>query len=370
MDAVTAGLKVLVGLAATLAGAEALVRGASRLAAAFGVPPLVVGLTVVAFGTSAPELAVSVNAALDGSADIAVGNVVGSNIFNVLFVLGVSALLSPLRVALQIIRQEIWIMIVVSIAAWALIATGGVSRADGLVLVAGIVIYTWKTVRDGSKEQAAFNNGNTAATQIGGLSRSGASLLVLFGLGLLVFGADQLVDGTVVLGRSLGVSELILGLTVVAAGTSLPEAATSVVASLRGERDIAVGNVVGSNIFNILAVLGVAAVVSPSPIVPDPSVLAFDIPVMTAVAVACLPIFFTGHSIDRWEGGLFLAYYVAYVTFLVLDATSSAILKAFSGAMLGFVIPLTVLTLMLVAVRWFRAGKAMPSGRQGSSGPE
>lgn len=362
MDVLAAGLKILMGLAATVAGAEALVRGASRLAAAFGVPPLVVGLTVVAFGTSAPELAVSVNAALAGAADIAVGNVVGSNIFNVLFILGVSALISPLRVALQIIRQETWIMLAVSVAAWALLATGGVGRMEGLVLVAGIFIYTWKTVRDGRREQAAFNNSTNAEpahTEPFGWPR--ASLLVAFGLALLVFGAGQLVDGTLGLGRLLGASELILGLTVVAAGTSLPEAATSIVASLRGERDIAVGNVVGSNIFNILAVLGVAAVVSSSPIVPDPSAVEFDIPVMTAVAVACLPIFFTGHSIDRWEGGLFLAYYVAYVTYLVLDATNSAVLKVFSGAMIGFVIPLTALTLILVALRSFKARKATPA---------
>jgi len=163
-----------------------------------------------------------------------------------------------------------------------------------------------------------------------------------------------LVDGTLTLGRLLGVSELILGLTVVAAGTSLPEAATSIVASYRGERDIAVGNVVGSNIFNILAVLGVAALVSPTPIVPDASALAFDIPVMTAVAVACLPIFFTGHSIERWEGGLFLAYYAAYVTYLILAETNSPALKGFSAAMLGFVIPLTAVTLIVVTVRAYR----------------
>lgn len=362
MEVLTVGLRILMGLAATVAGAGALVGGASRLAAAFGVPPLVVGLTVVAIGTSAPELAVSVNAALAGSADIAVGNVVGSNIFNVLFILGASALIAPLRVALQIVRQDIWIMLVVSIAAWALLATGGVGRADGLVLVAGIVIYTWKTVRDGRREQAALDSANAEPAQTEPFSWPRASLLVAFGLGLLVFGADQLVDGTLVLGRLLGASELILGLTVVAAGTSLPELATSIVASLRGERDIAVGNVVGSNIFNILAVLGVAAVVSPSPIVPDPSVVTFDIPVMTAVAVACLPIFFTGHSIDRWEGGLFLTYYVAYVTYLVLAATNSASLKVFSGAMIGFVIPLTLLTLILVALRSFKARRATPSG--------
>jgi cation:H+ antiporter len=353
VDAVTAGLLLVVGLAATVAGAELLVRGASRLAAAFGVPPLVVGLTVVAFGTSAPELAVSVEAALTGAANIAVGNVVGSNIFNVLFILGVSALVAPLSVALQIVRQETWIMLAASLIGWALIATEGVGRGEGALLVAGIIAYTWKTVRDGRREQ----RGETTTAIETAPSWLKSSALVAAGLGLLVFGADQLVDGTLALGRLLGVSELILGLTVVAAGTSLPEAATSIVASYRGERDIAVGNVVGSNIFNILAVLGVAALVSPIPIVPDPSALAFDIPVMTAVAVACLPIFFTGHSIERWEGVLFLAYYVAYVTYLILDETNSAALKGFSAAMLGFVIPLTVVTLIVVTWRSYRAAR-------------
>lgn len=330
-----------------------MVRGAARLAAAFGVPSLVVGLTVVAFGTSAPELAVSVKAALAGSANIAVGNVVGSNIFNVLFILGVSALVTPLSVASQIVRQETWIMLVVSLIGWALIVSGGVGRVEGALLVAGILVYTWRTVRDGRREQTGETRSATDAAP--GWLKSSA--LVAAGLGLLVFGAGQLVDGTLALGRLLGVSELILGLTVVAAGTSLPEAATSIVASYRGERDIAVGNVVGSNIFNILAVLGLAALVSPAPLVPDPSALAFDIPVMASVAVACLPIFFTGHSIERWEGALFLAYYVAYVTYLILDETNSAALKGFSAAMLGFAVPLTVVTLMIVTLRSHRAGR-------------
>jgi cation:H+ antiporter len=256
---------------------------------------LVVGLTVVAFGTSAPELAVSVESALTGAANIAVGNVVGSNIFNVLFILGVSALVAPLSVALQIVRQETWIMLAVSLIGWALIATEGLGRGEGALLVAGIIAYTWKTVRDGRREQTGETPSESEAAP--SFLKSGA--LIAGGLGLLVFGAAQLVDGTLALGRLLGVSELILGLTVVAAGTSLPEAATSIVASYRGERDIAVGNVVGSNIFNILAVLGVAALLSPIPILPDPSALSFDIPVMTAVAFACLPIFFTGHSSRR-----------------------------------------------------------------------
>jgi cation:H+ antiporter len=353
LDVLTASVAIVLGLAATVAGAELLVRGASSLARAFGVPSLVVGLTVVAFGTSAPELAVSVDAALTGAANIAVGNVVGSNIFNVLFILGVSALIAPLSVALQIVQQETWIMVAVSLMGWALIATGGVGRAEGALLTAGIIIYTWKTVRDSRREQAGETGSSTEA--VPGWLKS--AVLVVAGLGLLVFGAGQLVDGTLALGRLLGVSELILGLTVVAAGTSLPEAATSIVASYRGERDIAVGNVVGSNIFNILAVLGIAALVSPTPIVPDPSALAFDIPVMTAVAVACLPIFFTGHSIERWEGALFLGYYVAYVTYLILDETNSAALKGFSAAMLGFVVPLTVITLIVVTVRSHRAAR-------------
>ncbi len=328
-------------------------RGASRLAISFGISPLVVGLTVVAYGTSAPELAVSLQSTLTGKADIAVGNIVGSNIFNVLFILGLSALIAPLVVAKQLIRFDVPIMIGVSILALVMGYDGSVGSWEGGALFAGAIIYTTWLIVQSRRQRAAESADNTAASPPTPVAVN--ILLVLAGLGLLVLGANWLVEGAVAIARAVGVSELIIGLTIVAAGTSLPEIATSVVASIRGERDIAVGNVVGSNIFNLLFVLGGAALFTPSGIVVPASVNGFDMPVMLAVAVACLPIFFHQGSINRWEGGVFFAYYLAYTLYLVLNATQHDMLPLYSDIMMRFVLPITVLTIGVVTFRFARA---------------
>jgi cation:H+ antiporter len=348
------------GLGLLIGGADVLVRGASRLATAIGLSPLVVGLTVVAFGTSAPELAVSLQAAFRGDADIAVANVVGSNIFNVLFILGASASIAPLVVSQQLVRLDVPIMVGISLAAFALASDGRVGVLDGLLLASGAIGYTLLLARLGRREAAA------AAAEAGGdgstgpRSRAaGASLLhvayIVAGLGLLVLGSRWFVDGAISLARVLGVSEVVVGLTIVAGGTSLPEVATSVVAAIRGERDIAVGNVVGSNIYNLLLILGVASLATPGGLAVPPSVLTFDLPVMVVVAIACLPVFFTDYTIARWEGLLFFAYYVAYTTYLVLYSARHDALPAFSFAMLWFALPITALTLIVVAMRQRRA---------------
>jgi len=347
-------------------GAELLVRGASRLAAAAGVPPLLIGLTVVAAGTSSPELAVSVQAALAGRADLALGNVVGSNILNVLLILGASAVIAPLAVDRDLVRRDVPLMIGASAVTLLMALDGRIGRLDGLLLLAGAVGYTVHLVRGavraGGPRGAA---GRTAAPAGDGVAGAGgrrpgpaalvlAGLLAAAGLGLLVLGARWFVLGATAAARSLGVSELIIGLTIVALGTSLPEVATSLLASLRGERDIAVGNVVGSNLFNLLVVLGLSAALAPAGLAVARSALRLDLPVMTAVAVACLPVFFTGRAISRWEGMLFLAYYAAYTAYLVLDATRSAALPTYTVVMLGFVVPLTAVTLGVVAAREWR----------------
>jgi cation:H+ antiporter len=341
-----------IGLVLLVAGADALVRGASRLALSFGVSPLVVGLTVVAFGTSAPEMAVSVGAARSGSVDIAIGNVVGSNIFNVLFILGAAALIAPLVVNAQLIRQEVPVMIAASMLLILLCADGGISRVDGTVLFALLLAYTVFLVVQSRRQTSATRAeyaeavGESVPGEAG--SRRSASVgYVIGGLALLVLGAQTLVGAAVTIAALLGVPELIVGLTIVAAGTSLPEVATSIMATIRGERDIAVGNVVGSNTFNILGVLGVSALVAPSDLPVARSVLAFDLPVMTVVAVACLPVFFTGRTIARWEGTVFLGYYVAYTAYLVLAMQRHEATEAFSDAMLWFVLPITLLTLVV-----------------------
>ncbi len=358
MSALSIALFIL-GIGLLVLGADLLVRGASRIALAVGISPLVVGLTVVAFGTSAPEMAVSVKAAFAGQADIAYGNVVGSNIFNVLFILGLSALVAPLLVDRQLMRRDVPIMIGASLLLPALALDGRVGRLDGALLFAGIVAYTAFSVLQSRKERAA-RRAETAAEMPGGPTGSSWAnlLLVLAGLGMLILGARWLVDGAVAFARSFGVSELVIGLTIVAAGTSLPEVATSVLAAWRGHREIAVGNVVGSNIFNILAVLGVTGLVAPTGVPVASQALAFDTPVMIAVAVACLPIFFTGHVIARWEGALFLFFYTTYASFLVLKVAQSAALPGFQHAMTYFVLPLTAITLAVLAAKAFRRQRA------------
>jgi len=348
----------ILGLAALVLGAELLVRGASKLALSFGISPLVVGLTVVAFGTSAPEMAVSVQSAWAGQVDIALGNVVGSNIFNVLFILGLSALIVPLVVHQQIIRQEVPVMIGASLLLWAMAADGGISRWEGLLLSSLVVAYTFIIIRQSRRETAAVKSEDDVACE-GGANGWDAHwgvqiLLILAGLALLVLGANWLVEAAVSFAKQLGVSELVIGLTIVAAGTSLPEVATSILAAIRGERDIAVGNVVGSNIFNILAVLGISASVAPGDLTVAPAMLAFDMPVMVAVAVACLPVFFSGSAISRWEGILFLALYVAYTLYLILYATGHDALQGYSAVMGSFVLPLLAVTLVVLAVRYWR----------------
>lgn len=352
------------GLAVLIVGAEVLVRGASRLASALGIPSLIIGLTIVAFGTSSPELAVSVQSALNGQADIAIGNVVGSNIFNVLFILGISAVIVPLIVAQQLVRMDVPIMIGVSVLTWLLALNGIIERWEGALLFAGIVAYTVFLVWQGRKEKSGevkeeyeHEYGQKEARTAGRLLLNGA--LAVVGLILLVFGSRWFVQGAIDVARAFGVDELVIGLTLVAAGTSMPEVATSIIAAIRGERDIAVGNVVGSNIFNLLAVLGLTAIVAPGGGIPvAPGMLVIDIPFMVAVAVACLPIFFTGHVIMRWEGVIFLLYYVAYTVYLYFTATSHAALPQFQTFMLLFVAPLTVVTIVVSVLRELRARRA------------
>jgi cation:H+ antiporter len=329
-------------------GAEALVRGASKLASSLRVPPLIVGLTVVAYGTSTPEIAVSLQAALAGQADIALGNVVGSNIFNVLFILGLSAIIAPLVVSRQLVWMDVPIMIGVSVLLLLMALDGRVSRLEGGVLALGVVGYTVFLIRQARQEKAAAREAADGAT----LRTWTVNLAyIAAGLGLLALGARWFVDASIAIARLMGVSELVIALTIVAAGTSMPEVATSIIASIRGERDIAVGNVVGSSIYNILAVLGLAALIAPGGVAVAPAALDFDIPVMVAVAMACLPIFVTGHLIARWEGWLFFGYYVAYTAYLILASQQHDTLPALSRVMQVFVIPLTAVTLITLAVR-------------------
>jgi cation:H+ antiporter len=349
------------GTVLLLVGAEWLVNGASRLAASLGVSALLIGLTVVSFGTSAPELAVSLFSVSAGQADIAVGNVIGSNIFNVLLILGLSAVVAPLVVSQQLVILDVPIMVGASIAVLVLGLDGRIGQFDGLLLFGALVAYLvflGVTARRGKAhpghEIPELPEADEAASASPGAARLRNLGLIVVGLAMLVLGSRLLVEAAVNFALYLGVSELVIGLTVVALGTSLPELATSVVASARGERDIAVGNVVGSNLFNLLCVLGLTGLVAPHGIAVSGEALRFDLPVMIAVAIACLPIFFCGNAIKRWEGALFLGYCVVYVTRTVLHATDSVHLSDLDAAMGIFVLPLTLITLAVITVREFR----------------
>lgn len=340
----------VVGLVALVAGAELTVNGGSRIAGYFGVSPLVVGLTIVAFGTSAPETAVTVGAALGGQTDIAIGNVVGSNIFNILLILGLTAVIAPLRVDSQLIRQEVPLMIVISIALATLLLDGGLSRTEGAALFALLIAYTVFLIvqaRRGRRRGEAGPAEDTGDLLAGSwLDRVPAPLLVVAGLVALTFGGNWLVESATVFARALGISELVIGLTIVAIGTSLPEVATSILAIVRGERDMAVGNIVGSNIFNILCCLGLASMVSPTGLPAPAPLMNFDIWVMVIVAGCCLPIIITGRQVSRREGIFLLGYCVAYIAYTLLAATHHDALGAFSYVMFVFVVPLTALLLL------------------------
>jgi cation:H+ antiporter len=353
----TTSLLFAFGFVLLVAGAELLVRGASRLAITAGISPLVVGLTVVAYGTSSPELAVTIQSAYLGQTQVAVGNVVGSNIANILLVLGLSAAVAALYVVQKLVRVEVPLMIGLSFLVLLMGLDGKIGWLDGLLLTMGAVAYTTFVIRQSRQENQEIRveyaqefDGHAAETS--DLRQIALQLgFIVVGVVMLVFGSRWLVAGAVTVARLIGVSELIIGLTIIAVGTSLPEIATSVVAAIRGERDIAVGNVVGSNIFNILLVLGVGGMVAADGLVVAPAALRFDIPVMIAVAIACLPIFFTGYRIDRWEGVLFLGYYAAYTVYLYLRATQHEALPTFSTIMAVFVLPLTTVTLLIVVIR-------------------
>lgn len=343
------------GLALLLLGAELMVRGASRLALALGLSPLVVGLTVVSIGTSAPELAISIGGAVSGTPDLALGNVVGSNIANVLLILGLVALVTPLVVHRQLVWLDVPLMISASAIVFGMAWDGRISRPEGLVLVAGAVAYVVFLIRMARRhpeqvpEDPELRETSAAARTSPGAGRQLA--LMAAGLAMLVGGARLLVDAATQMASALGMSDLVIGLTVVAIGTSLPEIATSILSALRGQRDLAVGNIVGSNIFNLLLVLGTTAAVAGGGVPIDDSALRFDLPVMTAVAVACLPIFFNGHRIARWEGALFLGYYIAYTAWLLMSHAKHAALEDFRLVMVWVVVPLTIITLAVVTWR-------------------
>ncbi len=352
-------LFLVVGLVFLVFGAEWLVKGASSVASKMGIAPVVIGLTVVAFGTSAPELAVSVNGALTGSADVALGNVVGSNTFNILLILGLSAAISGLAIQQRLLRLDIPILFAVSVVTYLLVLDNSVSRIEGVILFCGGLVYTWWLLK-AAKSPESGTVVDEYAEEVDTIE--GADIqrpvvfhigLILAGLALLVLGSRFLVGSATEIAEHFGISELVIGLTVVAGGTSLPELATSVMAAIRGQRDIAVGNVVGSNIFNTLIVLGASSAVAPDGISVTSEVLRLDLPVMLAATFVLIPICWNGFMIKRWEGFLLAAFYVAYVAYLVMEAGDSTAPELFRTAML-IIVPLVIATYMAAGFQGWR----------------
>lgn len=332
-----AAIRVLVGLVVLVGGAEVLVRGAAGIAERFGTPPLVIGLTVVAFGTSAPELAVTIGASASGAGAVALGNVVGSNLFNLLVVLGLTALVAGLHVDRALIRFEAPLLVVLT-GAVLLFARDGLQRGEGVVLLLGAVLFTAFLLLRARRTTAAAVTADTAgampraagaappapeepdplAAPAGARSLPLDLGLVVLGFGLLVGGARLLVDGATTIAGGLGVPEVVIGLTLVAAGTSLPELATSVVAAVRGQRDIAVGNALGSNVLNLLVVLGAGVVAAPGGLAVDPTVVTQDLPVLLLAQVVAIPMLFTRARIGRIEALVLLGGYLTYVLLVLL----------------------------------------------------
>jgi cation:H+ antiporter len=307
-------LMLLLASALLYFGADGLVGGSARIAFKMGIKPLIVGLTIVAFGTSSPELVVSVNANLAGSGDITLGNVIGSNICNIGLIVGITALIKPINVSLQIVRKDIIIMCGVTILPILMLIDGQIGRVEGVILILLLFVYLWYNIFIVSKQ------GNTEAdTEIDSIVKKSKPMwmniaFIVGGLALLIVGANLFVEHAVEIARFFSVSESVIGLTIVAIGTSLPELATSVVASIKGESDISLGNIVGSNIFNILAILGIASVINP---INFGNITYIDLSIMLMFAVILLPLARTGFIIDRKEGLILLLLYVGYIYILL-----------------------------------------------------
>lgn len=314
----------IVGLIALVGGAELLTRAGMRLAALAGIPPILIGLTVVAVGTSTPELAIGIEAALKGTGSLAVGNIAGTNTFNILFILGVSALLMPLALEVRAIRIDLPVMTAAAAAMLALSWDGVLTRTDGAILVSSAALYTAAIIRGAWRESRAVKAEFAAEYKIPRgrsplIDKTLSAGALIVGIAVVITGADWLVDGAVQLAAMMGVSDAFIGLTIVAIGTSSPELVTTVVSTLRQQRDIAVGNLIGSSVYNILLILGATALIPVSGIMVEPDLVRIDIPVMLLVTVVCIPVFISGRRLSRAEGALFVGLYLIYLTYLVLS---------------------------------------------------
>lgn len=313
------------GLVVVLAGAEMVLQGASRIAARLRVPPILIGLTVVSVGTSVPELAVGITAVTEDKGPLAVGNIAGTNILNILFILGLSALIRPLPTRMLSVRLDVPVMIAAALALIAMAWDGRLDRTEGVVLLIGAVLYTVGLIRLSREENTALEQ--EFSREVAGMLPVQPASSWLFmcwnggllatGMALTLFGADLLVNGASSMARAYGVSDAFIGLTVVAIGTSAPELATTLLATLKGDRDVAIGNLIGSSIYNILVILGLTMVAAPDGIEVGADVLRIDLPLAALVAIVCLPVFRSERRVSRREGAAFVAAYLAYLSLLL-----------------------------------------------------
>ncbi|WP_338491160.1 calcium/sodium antiporter [Pseudomonas trivialis] len=344
------------GLLLLIVGAEVLVRAAVRLAASLKVRPLIIGLTIVAFGSSAPQMTVSLQATLAGNTDIAVGSVIGSSIFNVLVTLGLAALIIPLRVSRQLVRLDIPVMIIAALLVFTLAANEELTPLDGLLLLIALLAYLGVL-----HYQTRHSRRPRTLDTVARAPWLSSVIRIVGGLLVLVLAGHLLLGAAVDVASDLGLSERIVGLTLIGVGTSLPCLATSLIAALRGEREIAVGNVIGSNLFNLLGVLGLTALLAPTPLSVSPNAVDFDLPVMLGVVVLCLPVFYSGYRVTRAEGLVMLGLYLAYGLHVMAFTTGMPLAGKLEHLMLYYILPALVAFLLFSTLRaWRRQHKREP----------
>ncbi|MFA5670155.1 MAG: calcium/sodium antiporter [Balneolaceae bacterium] len=354
----------IVGLAALITGAELFLKGVDRFGTKWRISSVVMGLTVVAFATGAPELAVSLKAAASGSADLVLGNIIGSNIANILLILGISAMIKPISISLRIVRFDVPVVIIASVLLFILALDGELSALDGAILFSGLIFYSLLTFFQIRRESR--NNGlvdENIDEEIAKLSTGWFFYFknigfLIVGLALIVQGANWMVESAVEMARILGVSELIIGLTIVSIGTSLPEVATSIAAIRKGDVDMAVANVMGSNLYNIFLTMGLTLLITPNILAVSAQAIHFDLPFMIAISIACIPIFIADFNITKSDGFLFLFYYVGYIFYLILDAINSPFKYSMELAMIWVIIPGTLLYMAVRLFSYFKKRKA------------
>ena len=348
MNYLFSALEILLGIVLLFGGGELFVAGSSALALLLGIPQIVIGLTVVSLGTSTPELFVSLISTFKGGDAIAVSNVVGSNIFNVLVVLGLSALVVPLRVKSRLVKRDVPLLLGVSMAVWGMASGGRLTWQAGLALLVGTainLIWEMRTASEYSDEEGDFDEGDRATPAVAAAKLAG-------GLVLLVLGSQVLVKGATAAAIGLGVTETVIGLTIVSAGTSMPELVTSLVAAYRGKADLAIGNVVGSNLLNQLVILGVCGVFSGEGLLVDPVVISRDLPLMVLTTLALLPILWTRGVVTRLEGGILVGLYGLYLAEQVLTETLTTAQDEFRFVVLVVVLPLVLVFFVWQMLRW------------------